>query len=63
MTVDQAIETFFNESFDLAMCDNETITRAAQKMEEQNLPYACDIIARWDDYQEELRCMLMEELA
>lgn len=54
-----AMRLFKEESFDLALCSAGSIQAAADEFERQgDYAAASDIVARWDDYQEELRCMM-----
>ena len=57
MTYQQVLQYFREEQFDLVFATEEQILRAS---EEEG--YA-DIHARWEDYQEEMRCMILEAQA
>lgn len=50
----QAIILFKNEEFELVFASMETVQEAAR------ITANDDIVARWDDLQEELRCMAQE---
>lgn len=60
LTVNEAISLFLEEQFELAVASCRTVELACDKMQELGLDNALDIMARWDDYQEELRIMAAE---
>jgi hypothetical protein len=61
ITPQEAIELFFQESSDLAIASLKTLEAAAWELEREGFFHAAtDIQARWQDYQEELRVMLLE---
>lgn len=61
LTAIEAIELFRAESFWLAMATEAVIEEAAELADHHGDDHiASDIHARWDDYQEELRCMAAE---
>jgi lipase chaperone LimK len=61
ITADEAISFFNEELFDLSLASLDVIKEASQKLEEMGMfGDANDIFARYDDYQEELRIMMME---
>lgn len=63
VTVQEAIEMFLNEDSNLALATEEVIEEASDLAEHIGLDHvASDIGSRYDDYQEELRCMLEEFL-
>jgi hypothetical protein len=54
---------FKEESMDLALCHPNMIQAASDLFEKAgDFEAANDIFARYDDYQEELRCMMQEFL-
>lgn len=59
ITAKEAVGLFFEENSDLAIASRETIEEARDIMLSQ-AGFADDIVARWEDYQEELRCMMAE---
>jgi hypothetical protein len=61
ITAEEAIELFLSESFDLALATQAVIDEASAIAEDRGMFYVADSIgSRYDDYQEELRCMLEE---
>ena len=54
MTYAQVKAAWLEESFDLALATQEQIERLCEDLENG------DPLARWDDYQEDLRCMVAE---
>ena len=62
MCANEAVIEFYAESSDLAMASYAVIQEASKMLEEDFEDYAAanDILARYADYQEELRCMMAE---
>ena len=61
ITAPEAITLFKRELFELALATPDVIEEAADLAESEGFFHiASDIGSRYDDYQEELRCMMAE---